>query len=349
MIRRLAGWIAVWLLLTAATTLEAQTEYRYSYIPKQVYMNQVFPVSILAVDVDPHNPPTFRFDPSSPIHPLRKKPLRVANGRDAFYTFYFKATSDTLQIPDLYIQEENRSLRLPGSIIPVASLSAPPEDRFCGVIASDFKIRTSQVSTFDDKNNLIYLNLEAHEANLEDMKIPGIVEGGVEKLSRHGAQTTAEYYFVIPANVSRVRFSYYNPIKRQFVPVTVSTSYQDKQVTVQTDLNPKDSSFTRLKKYTFIALSVFFLLMFIGSRDFFYLVLLTLSVITLFTFYSPLKKICVQEGAPLYILPIPGSTVGTRIDSVSSLPILHRYGHYYKVEYKQGVTGWIKDEDLCKD
>lgn len=347
MIRYLLGLLLIF--LAAASPLSAQTEYRYSYVPKQLYAGQVFPVTILAVGVDPAHPPTFRFDPKAPVHPLEKRPLKVGNGKDLFYTFYFKAGREDFRLPDLYIQETGRTLRLPGRIIPVRELTAPPEDRFCGVIASDFKIKTSQVSTFDDKNNLISLSIEAHEANLEDMAIPGVVEGGVEKLSRRGSLAIAEYYFVLPANVPEITFSYYNAIKQQFIPLKVSTSYQHKQVAAQVDLNPKDSSFTKLKKYTFGALSLFFLLMFLLYRDYFYLVLLVIAVLILVTFFTPMKKVCVQEGAPLYILPTATSTVGTTIDRDVRLPVLHQYRHYYKVEYKHGITGWIKDEDLCKD
>ncbi|WP_292656232.1 hypothetical protein [Nitratifractor sp.] len=347
MIRYLLGLLLIF--LAGATPLSAQTEYRYSYVPKQLYAGQVFPVTILETDADPLHPPTFRFDPKAPVHPLEKRPLKVGNGKDLFYTFYFKAGRKDFHLPDLYIQAANQTLRLPGRLIPVEELSAPPEERFCGVIASDFKIKTSQVSTFDDKNNLIYLNIEAHEANLEDMAIPGVVEGGVEKLRRKGSLAIGEYYFVIPANVNEITFSYYNAIKQQFIPLKVSTAYQHKQVAAQVDLNPKDSSFTKLKKYTFGALSLFFLLMFIFYRDFFYLILLAVAVLIFITFFTPMKKICVQEGAPLYILPIASSTVGTTVDRDVKLPVLHRYHHYYKVEYKHGITGWIKDEDLCKD
>lgn len=347
MIRLVLSLLFLCFALTAESA--AQTEYRYSYIPKQVYSHQVFPVTVLAVDADPSDIPTFRFDPRSPVKPLESRPLKVSNGKEAFYTFYFKAGSEDIRLPSLYIQETGQTLELPGTVIPVGTLSAPPEDRFCGVIASDFKVRNSQVSTFDDKNNLIYLSIEAHEANLEDMAIPGVVEGGVEKFKRRGALANAEYYFVLPANVGEVTFSYYNAIKRQFVPVKVSTSYEHKEVAAQVDLNPKDSSFTKLKKYTFAALSVFFLLMFLFYRDYFYLVLLTLTVVTLVTFFSPMKKICVRQGSPLYILPVPNSTVGTRIEKRSKLPVLHEYRNYLKVEYKHGITGWIKDEDLCKD
>ena len=331
------------------TGLRAQTLYRYSYVPKQLYLHQIFPVTVLAVDAQRLKTPTFRFDPRSPYQPLQSHPLKVINGNDVFYTFYFKADKEEIRLPDLWIQDEEQTVRLPGTQIPVTRLQAPPEDRFCGVIASGFKIRNSQVSTFDDKNNLVYLNIEAHEANLEDMQIPGVVEGGVEKFRRHGSVATAEYYFVIPANVEQIRFSYYNPIKQQFIPMTVSTSYRHKEVAAQVDLNPKDSSFTLLKKYTFIALSAFFLLMFLFSRDLFYLILLAVTVVALVTFYMPLKKICVREGAPLYILPISRSTIAAQIDHRVKLPVLHRYKHYYKIEYKHGITGWIKDEDLCQN
>jgi len=337
------------LLLAFTALLTAQTEYRYSYVPKQLYVKQVFPVTVLAVDADPANTPTFRFDPRSSVQPLEKKPLKVSNGKDAFYTFYFKAGERDFRLPSLYIQEAEQTLELPGTVIPVGHLEASPEERFCGVIASDFKVKNSQVSTFDEKNNLIYLSIEAHEANLEDMAIPGVVEGGVEKFRRKGALAVGEYYFVLPSNVGEITFSYFNAIKRQFVPLTVSTSYEHKEVASQVDLNPRDSSFTKLKKYTFAALSLFFLLMFIFYRDYFYLVLLTATLVTLVTFFSPLRKTCVKQGAPLYILPVPNSTVGARIEKRSKLPVLHEYKEYLKVEYKHGITGWIRNEDLCEN
>ena len=347
MIRYLLGLLL--LFLAAASPLSAQTEYRYSYVPKQLYAGQVFPVTVLAENADPAHPPTFRFDPKVQVRPLEEKPLRVGNGKDLFYTFYFKADKDDFRLPDLYIQEANRTLRLPGHLIPVRKLTAPPEERFCGVIASDLKIKTSQVSTFDDKNNLISLSIEAHEANLEDMAIPGVVESGIEKLTRRGSLVIAEYYFVLPENVPEITFGYYNAIKQQFVPLKVSTSYQHKQVAAQVDLNPKDSGFTKFKKYTFGILSLFFLLMFLLYRDYFYLVLLIIAVLILLTFFTPMRKVCIREGAPLYILPTATSTVGTTINRDIRLPVLHQYHHYYKVQYKHGITGWIKDEDLCED
>ena len=345
--RLLLSLALLWSALSAFAA--AQTEYRYSYIPKQLYVKQVFPVTVLAVSVDPRDPPTFRFDPRSPVQPLQKRPLRVSNGNDAFFTFYFKAGKEAFRLPNLYIQESDRTLELPGAVIPVSELHVPEDVRYCGVIASDFRIKNSQVSTFDDQNNLIYLSIEAHEANLEDLSIPGVVEEGIESFKRRGALASAEYYFVLPAKVDSITFSYYNALKHQFVPVRVSTSYQYKEVAAQVDLNPKDSSFTKLKKYTFAGLSLFFLMMFLLYRDKFYLLLFLATVAMLLTFFIPLKKVCVKEGTPLYILPVPHSTVGTQVDKRTTLPVLHRYKDYLKVEYKHNITGWVSNEDLCQD
>ncbi|WP_456431155.1 hypothetical protein [Nitratifractor sp.] len=345
-LRALAGLLILWIVVPLCAR-NLQTSYRYSYLPKSVYLHQVFPVTVLGTDAkDSH--PSFRFDPSSAIRPLASRPLTIINGNDGFYTFYFKAERSDFSLPTLWIQDDRASYRLEGRKIPVRPLHAEPEQRFCGVIASDFTVKNSQVSTFDDTNNLIYLNLVAHEANLEDMHIPGVVEDGIEKFHRNGALASAEYYFVIPANVPEITFSYFDTIKQRFVPVTVSTNYRYKPVAAQVDLNPKDSSFTKLKKYGVGALAIFLLLMFLIYRDWFYLFFFILAVALLVTFFLPLKKICVTQGAPLYILPIPDSTVGTRIPQRIEAPILHRYGHFYKIEY-HNATGWIKDEDVCKD
>ncbi len=42
-------WLFVALLLTFTTLLSAQSEFKYSYIPKKVYENQLFAVTIISV------------------------------------------------------------------------------------------------------------------------------------------------------------------------------------------------------------------------------------------------------------------------------------------------------------
>ncbi len=336
--------LVVWIL---ATVLLSAQNFKYSYIPKKIYLNQLFPVTILATDIDAKQTPKFIF--KNGTKPILPKPLREINGKSIFYTFYFKAKDGDFRLPDLTIITKNYRYKLRGEYLSVYELDINRGD-YCGVMASDFRIKNSQVSSFDEKNNLVYLTIEAHEANLEDMHINGVVEQGVERIKRRYSLAIVEYYLVIPAKIKEISFTYYNTIKQQLIPVSVNIDYKHKLVAAQEiELNPKDSSFTKLKKYTFTALSIFFLIMLLWQKDFFYLVLFVITVITLLTFFMPHKKICIKQGSPLYILPIPNSTIGTRIDNKIIAPVLHTYKEYYKIEYKPGVIGWIKEDNVCKD
>ena len=346
------GFPAVFILLTMllSSWLWA-AKYHYSYIPKQVYAKQVFPVTLLATHINPKQHIKIFYDPRSDIKPLFDKPLIQKNGNSSlFYTFYFKAGNKDFILPNLYIDDGERKGVIKGLYMPVAELNISKDKRWCGVMASDFRVKTSQVSNFDEKSNLVYVVIEAHEANLEDMHIPGIEDQGLEKLERNFAESVAEYYFVIPSKSREIDFTYFNSIKNQLESVKVSTAYKMKTTAAQeVDLNPKDSGFTKLKMYLLISLAIFFLVMLIIKRDIFYLIIFSITVYALVKFFMPHDEVCVSEGAKLYILPIPQSTVGTILVEKKVLPILYRYGDYYKIEYKPGLIGWIKESDVCKD
>ena len=89
--------------------------------------------------------------------------------------------------------------------------------------------------------------------------------------------------------------------------------------------------------------------MFLRKRDFFWLPLLAICIIILITFFVQKEKICIQQGAQLYILPTSTSTTWGQIDRRLEASVLNERGAYYKIEYDKGIIGWIKNEDLCND
>jgi len=329
------------------TLLNAQAEYKYSYIPKKVYEHQLFPVTVIDVASEKDDNPQFQFDPMSPIQPVFQDPLVVRNGNDSFYTFYFKADKVDIKIPRLFIVSPSVDTSLDPQLIPMAHLK--PREDFCGVLAADMKIRGSQVSNYDEKNHLVTLSIEAYEANLEDMHLKNVEESGLEELKRKFAKVEAEFYIVVPVEQKSIKFTYFNTIKNQYVFLEASAELSDDTVVTQSDLNPKEDSFEKLKKYTFMFLVGFFFLMFLIKRDFFFLVLGVVSLITLLTFYIPHRKICVKQGAPLYLLPTQTSSIGTKIDKDMETPLLGEREEFLKIEYKNGIIGWIKNEDLCEN
>ncbi len=340
-------WLFIGLVLTYTTLLSAQSEFKYSYMPKSVYENQLFAVTIISAGESGQSDPQFTFDRSSETQPLFKKPLVVKNGPNSFYTFYFKASDVDIRIPRLFISSQSGESSLEPKTVFIERLEK--REDFCGVLAADMKIKNSQVSNYDEKSHIVTLSLEAFEANLEDMSLNHVQESGVESLKRDFAKVEAEFYVVLPVSEKVLRFSYFNTIKKQFEFLEVPVVVADASVTTQSDLNPKEDSFDKLKKYTFMFLVGFFFIMFLFKRDFFYLVFVAISLITLLTFYIPHKKICVKQGASLYILPTQTSTISTKIDENIDTMLLGERDGFKKVEYKEGIIGWVKNEDLCEN
>ena len=339
-------WLLVGLVFAFTTLVNAESEYKYSYVPKKVYENQLFPVTVIDTAQRNENP-QFEFDKLSSVQPISEDPLVLRNGDDSFYTFYFKASRIDVRIPRLFIVSSSVNISLEPQNISLSSLKS--REDFCGVLAADMKIRNSQVSNYDEKHHLVTLSIEAFEANLEDMKINNAEEYGIEELQRDNAKVEAEFYVVLPVTQKILKFTYFNTIKKQYVFLQVPVELADATVTTQSDLNPKEDSFEKLKKYTFMILVLFFFLMFLFKRDFFYLVLGIVSLITLLTFYIPHEKICVKQGAPLYLIPTQTSTVSTKLDQELNTMILGERDEFIKIEYKQGIIGWIKNEDLCEN
>jgi hypothetical protein len=327
--------------------LNAEAEYKYSYVPKKVYENQLFPLTVIDTARTKDDNPQFQFDPLSPVQPVFEDPLVIHNESDSFYTFYFKAGKIDVKIPRLFIVSPSVDTSLDPQTIRLAQLKL--RDDFCGVYAANMEIKNSQVSNYDEKNHLLTLTVEAFEANLEDMHLNGVEESGLEELKRKFAKVEAEFYIVLPVKQKSIKFTYFNTIKNQYVFLEASAELADDTVVTQSDLNPKEDSFEKLKKYTFMFLVGFFFLMFLIKRDFFYLVLGVVSLITLLTFYIPHKKICVKQGAPLYLLPTHTSTIGTKVDEDFETSLLGEREEFLKIEYKHGVIGWIKNEDLCEN
>lgn len=333
--------------MSFASPLNAQSEYKYSYVPKKVYENQIFPVTVMATGKENGDTPTFSFDTNSIMQPLFKTPLNIKNGNDNFYTFYFKALKSEIRIPKLFIDTSTHQSSLAEQKILLAKLQGRKD--FSDVLAADMKIKNNQVSNYDETHYLVTLSIEAYEANLEDMQLKNVAECGIEDIKRNQAKVEAEFYVVMPVSQKMLTFTYFNTIKQQYVSFEIPIELADTSISTQSDLNPQEDSFEQLKKYILFFLVSFFLLMFIIKRDFFYLVFCAVSLITLLTFYIPHQKICVKQGASLYILPTPNSTISTKTNSRLETMLLGERGEFKKIEYQKGIIGWIKNEDLCEN
>jgi len=324
--------------------------YDYSYTPKVVYKNQIFPITILAKHYNGKEKIKFDFDMLSINQPINDNPVITLNKNEAFFTFYFKAKSlqDFIDIPSITISTIEYTYMLKPVRLTQKALDISGTDIFCGVLASNLRVNNVKIDDYDSKHHLITLSISAVEANLEDMHIPNAIEDGIENIKRDGANVTAKYYFVVPSSMKSIPFSYYNLIKQHFIDKRLDLNI-DKQKIDNSDLAPKDLTFDKLKKYFLIGLTLLFVLLYIGTKDKLYIYIFVISFALLVYIYFPHRKVCIQEGANLYILPTNNSNISLQIDRKIKRSVIKKYNHYNKIDYKNGITGWIKDEDLCKN
>ncbi len=335
-------WLFIFFFLIPMSLFSNEIE--YSFVPKQVYKNQVFPISFLS-RTNPNGTIIFKF--AGEKSPILKNPVIIKDASKTFYTFYFKTDNPLFQIPSVTININGKDNLLDGIEIPVKEL--PKRDDFSGVISSGLKIKSYQASVYDEKTNLIAIAIEAHDANLEDIYIPQALKDGIENIKRTGSRIDGNYYIVLPSKQNSLTFSYFDTIKDKFIQKHIPISIDDGSVAAQTDLNPKDDSFEALKKYLLLGMIIIFLLLFFWKRDFFYLILGVIASIVLLTFYTPLSKICIKAGSALYIIPTYNSTISVYTDQKFTTTQLYKRGEYHKITYKNGIIGWIKDEDICKN
>ena len=329
-------------------TLLHADEVAFSYVPKKVYEKQIFPISFLITSSTQQQKISFTF--SGNKKPILEKPEIIHNDDNqekTFYTFYFKTTEKIFRIPEIHINFNGKYSTLHDVKIPVKKL--PSAKNFSGVMASGLKIKNHQVSTFDEKTNLIAISIEAHDANLEDIYIPSALKDGTENSKRTGSKMEIHYYIVLPNKDKELTFSYFDTIKETFVEKTLSIEVHDGSVAAQTDLNPQDDNFEALKKFTLTTLTVLFLLLFLWKKDFFYLIIAVISAAILLTFYTALSTVCIKAGSPLYIVPTQTSTTSIHIDTQFKTTKLAEHNNFVKIKNTNGTIGWIKNEDLCKN
>jgi len=106
------------------------------------------------------------------------------------------------------------------------SLKSPPPN-FCHVKARNLKVKHYESTIYDNKNNLLMMNIEAYYSNIyDDMDIfinrkDTDYKEGVEGLKRIGSKVELSYYMVIPKTLENITFSYYNTDSKEFIDRTV--------------------------------------------------------------------------------------------------------------------------------
>ncbi|WQY69683.1 SH3 domain-containing protein [Helicobacter pylori] len=269
-------------------------------------------------------------------------------------TYYYKIKGIKAIIPSLEVSAfSNKDKYIDYSIAPkvalqVTDLSKNP--RYANVMAKDLQVVQYKTKDYDDKNNILVMELAFKEANWEDFHIKEALKQGFDNASLNqikAKEGSVFYYCVLPKTTQNLSFDYFSLSNRQFKTLSFSAIPTQDTTGIQSDLIPKNN-FLVFSNVALLALCVFFLvLFFIFGRK---LIFLGLGILCLgFVLYHLLftqKSALLLAHKKIRILPTQNSTILGLSKDEMPIKILGSHDDYYKILTPHEQIGWVKKNEV---
>ncbi|MCQ2904220.1 SH3 domain-containing protein [Helicobacter pylori] len=269
-------------------------------------------------------------------------------------TYYYKIKGVKASIPPLEVSAfSNKDKYIDHSIAPkvalqVTDLSKNP--RYANVMAKDLQIVQYKTKDYDDKNNILVMEIAFKEANWEDFRIKEAIKQGFDNASLNqikAKEGSVFYYCVLPKTLQNLSFDYFSLSNRQFKTLSFSAIPTQDTTGIQSDLIPKNN-FLVFSNVVLLALCVFFLvLFFIFGRK---LIFLGLGILCLgFVLYHLLftqTSALLLAHKKIRILPTQNSTILGLSKDEMPIKILGSHDDYYKILTPHEQIGWVKKDEV---
>ncbi|PAF49952.1 hypothetical protein BKH41_01235 [Helicobacter sp. 12S02232-10] len=247
----------------------------------------------------------------------------IAVSSDGNYTDSSSAPSINLNIIDLYQNQ-----------------------KYVGVVGDEFRITGYKAKTYDASNNILVFEVEAKNANLEDLKLPDIDKQGFESTHFGLEYSDGIYYCIVPKNVQDISFEYFSLIENRFKDISLPIVPVDDVVSTQDDIKPKNNFllFSNLILIGLMVLSLVFYFVF-GRKKIFLIILGLLLVYLLWNVLSRHQAILLANKQ-IRILPTHNSTVLETTKKNIQVEIIGKHAKYYKIVTADDRIGWVKKNDI---
>ncbi|WP_100975942.1 SH3 domain-containing protein [Helicobacter pylori] len=269
-------------------------------------------------------------------------------------TYYYKIKGVKAIIPSLEVSAfSNKDKYIDHSIAPkvilqVTDLSKNP--RYANVMAKDLQVVQYKTKDYDDKNNILVVELAFKEATWEDFRIKEAIKQGFDNASLNqikAKEGSVFYYCVLPKTLQNLSFDYFSLSNRQFKTLSFSAIPTQDTTGIQSDLIPKNN-FLVFSNVALLALCVFFLVLFFifGHK----LIFLGLGILCLgFVLYHLLftqKSALLLAHKKIRILPTQNSTILGLSKNEMPIKILGSHDDYYKILTPHEQIGWVKKNEV---
>ncbi len=326
----------------------------YLQSPKKVYVNQHFIVKIKAVltsDNIKDIGTTFRGGKDYKV--LNNDAIWKQVGEKSYTNSYIiKLTSLKATLPSIKVSSTNTRGKTSGEILsayPQKIVALKENELFSNVLAENFKLISHHEKKYDDKSNIILLEINATHANLEDFHLPFATREGIDSFVRDGDSQNIYYFAILPNYQKELKFKYFNLSTNKFNRISFPIIISDSSVSTQTDLNPQKSKYFFYKVIGLLSLALLFLLLYMKYKKG-YLLFLAL-VLSIYTIYTKLlsNNLTLEKDMIIRILPTENSTVFFKTAQELEVKVLLKKNGYTKVLLPNTKIGWIKDADITKN
>lgn len=322
--------------------------------PSKVYVGQVFSIKLKAIVAnDKIDGLGNTFSSATGVEVLNpQNPWERSRDNTYYNTFYFKINSKTAVMPRLSVSLVERQEALESEIITLNTpqlIQLKADPFFSNVIAQSLTINKYKTTTFDAKNVIIVLEIEATAANLKDFKLSGIAKSGIDSFSDNGTSQKIYYYAILPNYQKSFDFTYFDLGSNKFNKITLPMTIESEEVSTQLGLNPKESIFEFYKTVGYGVLSFIFFIILLKRRKWYYFVLSLIFLALFFLDQNPLNNAKLKSNSTIMILPMERSTVFFTSDKILDIEKLGERDNYIKILLPDGKIGWTDRENIIKN
>ncbi|CZE48151.1 SH3 domain-containing protein [Campylobacter geochelonis] len=327
-----------------------------SKIPKSVYVNQVFGMDLSAniqqnISLDLN----LSMEKTSGLVWLNSNNLSWSQDEKGVYRtrLWFEANSTNAELKNIQIvAKRNGEFFQKASIKPKLPTFKPIQEKanYAHVVADELVVKSYKTAKFDDNTNIMTIALSAKGANLSSFHLSqDVVKQGINSIKGSYSNQSAFYFVVIENNQTSFSFSYFNAKTAQFENFSLNVKLEIDDLSTQTELNPQDDPFLIYKKLAVFIGAIFFLALYVLSKNTTPLIFAVLIISYNIYTQDPHSTGVVNANTKVKILPIEKSTIFYHTKDAEKVNIFDKNNEYYKVLFKNGKIGWVNQKDLSID
>ncbi|MGP1506815.1 MAG: hypothetical protein ACTTIM_05135 [Campylobacter sp.] len=325
-----------------------------SKVPKTAYVNQIYKLSLkadiqqdIAVDLN------LTLDKTPSLKWLNEKKYSWFQTRGGLFetTLFFEANDTQAKLNDI-----NLIMTRNGEFFQKASKKAPnpkftpvpTKENYTHIVADELKVISHKTTEFDDKANMMTIQLSAKNGDLSSFYIQNdqILRQNVSSINGPLENQRGFAFLIFDKNVTNITFSYFNLQTQKFENFSLNVKIEKDDLSTQTDINPQESSF---KTYKIIVIFTFvgvLIVMFLTSRNLTPLIIALVIVSTYFYFQKQTSTGFIAQNTQVKILPIKNSTIFYITKERENVKIFDENVDFVKIMLSDGKIGWVKKESI---